>query len=323
MDPRANHWMDGVQPILIQGLMTTECMKLLSAYWQCPWIPCPLTSFPCGEWQVHALSSLAQKSVYIVHDLGPWQRDAWMALGLLVESATASQAQNIHLMVPYLPYGRQNTGKNGPGLNVFGHLLQALSIHQLITLDPHDVGYGRDWCVHTQSLIGAHIFYSQWSAEDPMDWIISPDLGGSIRAQQFSEKWHCPWTPLAKTRTTTGMHMHHPDPTIFFQKNCLIVDDIVDTGHTLAETVAYLRASGAHKLSACITHGLFSNGCLDRLESSGLNDLWVTDSVPVWAATSNATLYGPSTSTLDSLAHSRRHGSLQIHRVPWAHVYGA
>jgi ribose-phosphate pyrophosphokinase len=305
MAPSAQLPVDAPNPILIQGLMGTDIMECLAAYWDCPWVPSPLESFSCGEWRVNPISPLAQKSIFIVHDLGPWQRDAWMALGLLCQYAVANHALSIHLIAPYLPYGRQNGGENGPGFNVCGTLLKALHIHGLISIDPHDAECWLEWPIQTQNLMGSHIFFSQWNSKKSIDWVISPDQGGSLRAKQFAEKWTCPWTQLRKKRTENGIHIAHDNPNIFFQKHCLIVDDIVDTGHTLAQSVSYLRQNGAQSITACATHGIFSMGCLDRLEHSGLNDLWVTNSTP----------------TLEPIHSSGKHGSLSIHRVSWAHAY--
>ena len=157
-------------------------------------------------------------------------------------------------------------------------MLHTLSIDFLMTIDPHNLKALDHLPFPTTDFSGMHIFFSSLKNQ-PIDWIVSPDYGGQLRARSWAEKLKCAWTSFAKKRTETGLTLHHDHPEIFQHKTCLIIDDILDSGKTLAETTQQLRKYQAKKVIACVTHGIFSSGCCDRLEHAGLDHLWISNSI--------------------------------------------
>jgi ribose-phosphate pyrophosphokinase len=267
--------------LLVQGLVSGSSVQMLAQQWHCPWLTCPLAQFPCGEWTVRALSGIEGKTIVVVHDLGPWQKDALMALGILTTALMKAKAATIWVIAPYLPYGRQNSPQNGPGFDILGQILGTFAIDHWMVMDAHSPKSMVQWPLSIQSISGIDIFLPELTGQE-IDCVVSPDQGGYERAKNCAERLGCAWTTLSKTRTKKGIEMFHPNPEILRGQRCLIVDDILDTGHTLVKATEHLMESQAKSVMACVTHGLFSPGCLGLLECCGLTDLWISDSVPTF-----------------------------------------
>ena len=281
--------------LLIQGLMPQNILESIAKKWGAPWIPSPLMTFPCGEWGCSSLPNLIGIEVVLVHDLSPHHPDTVMALGLVCSAVAEARASKITLLSPYVPYGR-----NPKASRVLGGILRSFAIDLLITIDPHQPLLPQDTDLQTRALSGVAIFLP--ALDRTIDWVISPDEGGKHRAKAWAEHLGCAWTCLSKTRTEEGIEVCHPNPTLWKAKTCLIVDDLVDTGHTLAHTCAYVMAHHADSVRACITHGIFSNSCLERLHRSGLSALWISDTLPQGQ--------GPKAPR----------GSVPLHVLPWTSV---
>lgn len=261
------------RPLLVQGLASTKTMVALAKHLDFPWAPCPLTTFSCGEWGCSVLPNMHGTSAIVVHDFHE-KSDPLMALGLLCAHLKQAKAERIVLLAPYLPYGR-----NPQAMNVLIHILESFGIQCLITLDPH----GSEWMPQAsfdiRMMSGMPIFLPALK-HTTITRIISPDSGGKDRAKAWANRLGCPLSCLSKKRTPQGTEIWHPNPD-WAGEICLIVDDLVDTGGTLSQACAYVLNQGAWRVMAAITHGVFSKSCLDLIKTSGLEALWISDSIPL------------------------------------------
>jgi ribose-phosphate pyrophosphokinase len=260
------------RPLLVQGLVPTHTMIVLAKILGFPWVPGPLSPFSCGEWGCSDVPNMQEISAIVVHEFSQTS-DPLMALGLLCSRLKEAKTERIILMTPYVPYGR-----NPKAVDVLGHILESFGIECLITLDPHLPKFMSTASFDTCIVSGMPIFLSALK-NAAISRVISPDSGGKDRATAWATHMGCPWSCLSKKRTPQGTEIWHHSPD-WFDETCLIVDDVVDTGGTLSQACAYVLSKGARRVMAAVTHGVFSNPCLDHLQTSGLETLWISDSIP-------------------------------------------
>ncbi len=280
------------RPLLVQGLVSTKTMVSLAKHLDFPWAPCPLSAFSCGEWGCSVLPNMHKISAIVVHEFQKTS-DPLMALGLLCAHLKQAKAERIVLLAPYLPYGR-----NPKAVDVLGHILESFGIQCLITLDPH----GSEWMPKASfdiRILSAMPVFLPALKNTAITHIISPDSGGKDRAKAWANRLGCPWSCLSKKRTPQGTEIWHAQPD-WANETCLIVDDLVDTGGTLSQACAYVLGNGARSVMAAITHGVFSKSCLDELQASGLEALWISDSIP---------------------QNPRSEQGFPLHIVPWTDVF--
>jgi len=283
LDPAFALTFDPMHTVFVQGLISHPTFEKIRQHGACPCIDTPLRTFPGGEWTLCPLTGpitdipmhkLEDKVLIVVHDFSVMHQDSLMALGLLIQRYVQKNVKKIGLLAPYLPYGRQHDS----GLPILGKILHTVGIDFLITVDPHHPKAFDALPFPTTDFSGIHIFFSTLKNQS-IDWIISPDHGGKSRAQSWAQRLGCAWTSFSKTRTETGLTLHHDHPEIFKNTSCVIIDDILDSGKTLAETTQQLRKYQAKTIMACITHGIFSSGCCARLAHAGLDHLWISDTI--------------------------------------------
>jgi ribose-phosphate pyrophosphokinase len=246
------------------------------------------------------LPNVANKDIVLVHDLGFWQKDALMGLGILSHGLAEEGAKTITLIVPYLPYGRQNGGKNGDGFHILHKILGAFPLHRVVTCDAHALHFLEERPGFFHAIPGAAIFFPHL-VDQAIDLVVAPDQGAQGRAALLAKYLGCPWIGLSKIRDPQDESSVAIDcalPQRILNQRCVIIDDILDTGRTLAKSTTYLWQHGAKTVVACMTHGFFTQGALERIQSCGLKDLWISNSVPTFLQDQT--------------------GTLTIHRVCWA-----
>ncbi len=241
--------------------------------------------FSDGELRVH-LPIENHDTILLVQSLYPPVHEHLMELLLLADAAKRYGAQRIIAIIPYMGYSRQNTttpGTSASGHLVF-HLLKTAGVHEIITLDLH-APQSYETLFPVYNVDPAPLLYGQ---KDVMNtsasWVfVAPDKGSIPRVHKAAQ--HCGGDDTAvvimhKNRTTnnsctiTGMEGHVQG------KKCMILDDIVDTGKTLCNTAELLKKRGAQNIWAFITHGVFSGDAAENIQKSGVEKIFLTNSIP-------------------------------------------
>ncbi len=180
-----------------------------------------------------------------------------------------------------MAYTRQDKSKEGyVPFELIPHMMALSGIDCILTLDLH-VSHLKTLFPMNMVEVEPHLIFAPLLCNKKPDVIVSPDKGGEHRAQKLAQELGMSWTSLIKKRDPGNKTFIYGNQNINFAGTaCLIVDDIVDTGGTLCSAVEYLKKQGAVQVTACVTHGLFSSSCLDRLEKSQLDHLYISDSLP-------------------------------------------
>ena len=249
-----------------------------------PLLHADLNGFDGSETTVHVAGDVRDASVFIVQPTCPPVNDHLMVLALLADAVRAAGAAHVTAVVPYFGYarqGRRGDGRDARAARVVGRLLGAVGINHLIALDVHSSGLESALPMPTNILRAEDVFLPRvkaWGVHDLV--VVSPDSDGMERAERYATALEAPLAVIAKrllkTRTAP-----------FWQVlgdvrgcECLIVDDMVNTGDTLIDAAEALRCAGASDVHAIFTHAAMSPIATVRLFNARFGKILTTDSVP-------------------------------------------
>lgn len=223
-------------------------------------------SFPSGEGipQVDFLDALDPKNpLVILWGLHPHTGKKFFELAQLIFAIQEKCTNPLHLFVPFLPFGRMEG--NPSFCHHIPRHLKALGVARLLTLDPH----GPDPFGFVESISLKPLWQDLFPGDIP---IVLPDQGAKTRFD-FPEK-----NPIFLNKERHGDTLTLNGPPVN-AKRVLIVDDLVDSGKTLAETTYFLKNQGVERMDALVTHGIFSPGALERLAASDLTTLYCANTI--------------------------------------------
>ncbi|XP_055388387.1 ribose-phosphate pyrophosphokinase-like [Condylostylus longicornis] len=253
-----------------------------------------LKRFADGEVSLQFLDSLRGKDVYIVQATSPPAvNDHLMELLLMISTSRRSSAKKITAVIPYYGYARQDrklSSRVPISAADVARMIEAMGVDRVISVDLHSGQiqgfFGPRVPVDNleAQLIGLE-YFTQKKLDRPV--VVSPDAGGVYRARKFQEGLR------ARGETDAGIAMLIKQraraneiermDVVGNVEGCdvIIVDDMIDTAGTLCEAAHQLRKCGAKRVFAFATHGLFSGPALQRIEESVLEEVVVSDSVPL------------------------------------------
>lgn len=206
----------------------------------------------------------------------------------IVDGVRQGGFERITAVMPYFPFGRQNkpTVQGITGARTAARLLQGAGMTSIITVDWHHDSLASYFDVPVESLDSTPLFAQDYggrgsSAETV---IISPDEGSRGRANRLAQALNAPVLVLEKYRSATGAPLiqgpsGEEGTQAVFGKTCVLVDDLIDSGRTLCAAATFLQEKGAARCVAYVTHGAFALGALERINTSFIERLIVTDTV--------------------------------------------
>lgn len=204
--------------------------------------------------------------------------DDWIELILLLDAL--KEAKRIILCLSFMGYARQDKYESevSSGFRVLSHLIEAENISHFIIVDNHcDLVFKKPSLnLSIATLFETDILQNHKDA----DIIISPDLGGAKKAQRIAKALKCDFGLCIKNRNIFGILKESELIAGNVEgKNCILVDDIIDSGATVVEAAKELHKKGAKSITAYASHGLLNERSLDRIEKSDIIELVLTDSI--------------------------------------------
>jgi ribose-phosphate pyrophosphokinase len=204
--------------------------------------------------------------------------NAWIELFLLLDALRSSK--RVALCMTYMGYARQDKQHENEsfGAGLFARLLEATNISHSIIIDNHGESLLR---VPTFHLSARQIFEIDVARRYSPDQIVivSPDIGGAHRADAFSRSLKCDFAICNKARNVFGELKKVDRLGNVNSKICVLVDDMVDSGATLCYASELLLKSGSNGVVAYCTHGVLSDGAVERLDKSAITEIVLTDSI--------------------------------------------
>ncbi len=220
--------------------------------------------------------------------------DNLLELLLMVDAAKRASAYKIIAVIPYFGYARQDR-KDRPrvsiGAKLVADMLSTAGIDRLITMDLHADQIQGFFDVPVDHLSAVALFIPYIQQMGLKDIVVaSPDTGGTKRANVFAKHLGTDMVICHKTRTEANIINSMTLIGDVENKDVIIVDDIIDTGGTIAKAADLMKAKGARSVRACATHAVLSGSALERLEASALDEILFTDTIPITKSSDKITI---------------------------------
>ena len=247
-----------------------------------------LGTFSDGETRVEIQENVRGRDVFVIQSTCAPCNDNLMELLLMADAFRRASATSITAVVPYFGYARQDrrvrSSRVPISAKVVADMIAKVGITRLITVDLHADQIQGFFSIPVDNVYASPLILEQNGAlaEYPDLTVVSPDVGGVVRARAIAKRLHDADLAIIDKRRPTANQSQvmnvigHVD-----QRDCLIVDDIVDTAGTLCHAAAALRERGAKRVAAYCTHAVLSGDALENIEKSALDDLIVTDTIPL------------------------------------------
>ena len=241
--------------------------------------------FNNGEVQIMIDESVRGKDVFIIQPTSYPVNDNLMELMVMADALKRASARHITAVVPYYGYARQDRktrGREPITAKLVANLMQTSGITRLVTIDLHACQIQGFFDVPVDHLYGASIlakYINEKNLEDVI--VVSPDLGGVTRARDLADRIGAPIAIIEKKRPEPGVAKVMNLIGDVKGKNCIIVDDIVDTAGSLVEGAKALEEFGAKSVMAAVTHAVLTDPASERIANSNIKELIVTNTMPL------------------------------------------
>ena len=258
--------------------------EAIAAYLNLPLTKASVRRFSDMECFVEIQENVRGEDVFIIQSTSYPANDHLMELLVALDAVRRGSAKSITAVMPYFGYARQDR-KSGPrtpiSAKLVANLITVAGADRVLTMDLHAGQIQGFFDIPLDNLFSAPVFIRQIEENfDKKDLImVSPDVGGVVRARAFAKRLETDLAIIDKRRERAGVSevMHIIGDVK--DRTCILVDDIVDSGGTLCNAAEALIAAGAKAVHAYITHGVLSGGAVSRISSSPLESMVITDSI--------------------------------------------
>lgn len=276
---------DGKKLKIFTGNANPDLAKEICDYLGLPLGEAFVGRFNNGEVQIMIDESVRGKDVFIIQPTSYPVNDNLMELMVMADALKRASARHITAVVPYYGYARQDRktrGREPITAKLVANLMQTSGITRLVTIDLHAGQIQGFFDVPVDHLYGASIlakYINEKNLEDVI--VVSPDLGGVTRARDLADRIGAPIAIIEKKRPEPGVAKVMNLIGDVKGKNCIIVDDIVDTAGSLVEGAKALEAFGAKSVMAAVTHAVLTDPASERIANSNIKELIVTNTMPL------------------------------------------
>ena len=242
--------------------------------------------FSDGETLVEIMDNVRGRDVFIIQPTCAPSNDNLMELVVMIDAIKRSSARRITAVIPYYGYARQDrrprTARVAITAKLVADMITVAGAHRVLTMDLHADQIQGFFNIPTDNIYGGPVLPGDiWRIEYPDLLVVSPDVGGVVRARALAKHLEADLAIIDKRRPKPNeakvMHIIGEVK----GRTCVLMDDLVDTAGTLCEAAAALKSHGAKKVVAYCTHPVLSGAAVERIEKSQLDELVVTDTIPL------------------------------------------
>ena len=256
----------------------------ISKYMELPLTKADVRRFSDMEVFVEIQENVRGEDVFIIQSTSSPTNDNLMELLVALDALKRGSANRITAVIPYYGYARQDR-KSGPrtpiSAKLVANLITVAGAHRVLTVDLHAGQIQGFFDIPTDNLFAAPVFQSDIKEKygDKSLVIVSPDVGGVVRARALARSLDADLAIIDKRRERAGVSEVMNIIGEVEDRHCILVDDIVDSGGTLCNAAEALMVAGGLSVSAYISHGVLSGGAAARIKDSPLTELVTTDSI--------------------------------------------
>jgi len=244
--------------------------------------------FSDGEIFIQMKESIRGLDAFFVQSTSAPANANLMELLICIDAAKRASARQISVVIPYFGYARQDrktAGRTAITAKLVADLITTAGATRVLTMDLHAGQIQGFFNIPVDNIYASPVMAKDIKQHYDVDntIIISPDVGGVVRARALASMLHMDMAIVDKRRPAPNEAkvMNVIGEAKIQGKHCILVDDIVDTAGTLCNAVTALLEKGAASVSAYATHGVLSGQAAERLEKSAIHELVVTDTIPL------------------------------------------
>jgi ribose-phosphate pyrophosphokinase len=269
---------------ILAGNSNRPLTEAIAAYLGVPLTKCQVRRFADMEIFVEIQENVRGQDAFIVQSTSAPTNDHLMEALIMTDALRRASARRITAVIPYFGYARQDR-KPGPrtpiSAKLVANLITRAGADRVLTVDLHAGQIQGFFDIPTDNLYGAPVLVRDIQANLDLSnvMVVSPDVGGVVRARALAKRINAPLAIVDKRRERAGESEVMNIIGDVHGRNCILVDDIVDSGGTLCNAADALLQSGAKDVRAYITHGVLSGGAVARISSSRLKELVITDTI--------------------------------------------
>lgn len=256
----------------------------ISAYLRLPLSKASVRRFPDMEIFIEVQENVRGEDVFVIQSTSYPANDNLMELLVILDALRRGSARRVTAVIPYFGYARQDR-KSGPrtpiSAKMVANLITVAGADRVLTTDLHAGQIQGFFDIPVDNLFAAPVFTkdirTRYNESDLM--IVSPDVGGVVRARLIASRLNSDLAIIDKRRERAGVSevMHIIGDVR--DRQCILIDDIVDSAGTLCNAAHALMDAGATSVSAYVTHGVLSGGAVARVSASPLQLLVITDTI--------------------------------------------
>ena len=242
--------------------------------------------FSDGEVMVELLENVRGKDVFVLQSTCMPTNDTLMEVMVMVDALKRASAGRITAALPYFGYARQDRRPRSTRVpisaKVVANLLETVGIERVLTMDLHADQIQGFFDIPVDNIYASPVLLADLKSKDYRDLIVvSPDVGGVVRARALAKQLGCDLAIIDKRRSAANVaEVMHVIGEIE-GRNCVIMDDMIDTAGTLVKAADVLKERGAQSVYAYCTHAVFSGPAIERIATSALDEVVITNTIPL------------------------------------------
>ncbi len=245
-----------------------------------------VSRFSDGEVMVELMENVRGKDAFVIQSTCAPTNDHLMELMIMVDALKRSSAARITAVIPYYGYARQDrrprSARVAISAKVAANMLQVVGVDRLLTMDLHADQIQGFFDIPVDNIYAAPILLGDvWKRDYPDLIVVSPDVGGVVRARALAKRLDADLAIIDKRRPRANVSTIMNIIGEVKGRTCVIMDDMVDTAGTLCEAAKALKEQGATRVLAYCTHPVLSGPAVERIEVSAIDELVVTDTIPL------------------------------------------
>ncbi len=282
--------MDGPMMAVFTGNANPQLAQDIARYLRTPLGRAHVGRFSDGEVTVELMDNVRGRDVFIVQPTCPPANDHLMELMLMIDAARRASAARITAVVPYFGYSRQDRRPRATRVaitaKVVANMIARAGVDRVLTVDLHADQIQGFFDIPVDNVYASPVLLGDvWRQKYDDLVVVSPDVGGVVRARAIAKRLDDSDLAIIDKRRPRANETEVMNIIGEVEgKSCVLVDDMVDTAGTLCLGAKALKDEGAKLVAAYITHPVLSGPAVERIAESALDELVVTDTIPLSAA---------------------------------------
>jgi ribose-phosphate pyrophosphokinase len=242
--------------------------------------------FSVGEVMVEIMENVRGKDVFVLQSTCAPTNDNLMELLVMVDALKRSSVARVTAAIPYFGYARQDrrprSARVAISAKVVANMLASVGVARVLTMDLHADQIQGFFDMPVDNVYAAPVLLGDvWKQRYDNLIVVSPDVGGVVRARALAKRLESDLAIIDKRRPKANVSEVMNVIGEVKDRTCVIMDDMVDTAGTLVKAAQVLKEEGATKVVAYCTHPVLSGAAVERLAASDLDELVVTDTIPL------------------------------------------